>query len=155
MGYSYGRNSRGNMALSCDGCGTCEGVRKRTCPHKVTGYTLTGPRVALNYCPPPAYCGACLAARGGNAKVHAGCTDGAARMQADADAKQATLDAGGLLVMAAFGSWQDTVPAGMVGVKFTGRAGDSWGLVAEGDYDPGKRPALSDYPGAADWTDHP
>ena len=73
--------------------------------------------------------------------------DGAARMQADADAKQATLDAGGLLVMAAFGSWQDTVPAGMVGVKFTGRNGDSWGLVAEGDYDPGKRPGASGLPG--------
>ena len=36
MGYCYGRNAHGNMALACDNCGTVGGVRKRTCPHKVT-----------------------------------------------------------------------------------------------------------------------
>ena len=58
MGYSYGRNARGNMSLACDVCGSCEGARKRTCPYKVRGDSLrTVPaptRYELPWCPAPA-----------------------------------------------------------------------------------------------------
>jgi hypothetical protein len=156
MGYSYGRNGRGNMVLSCDGCGDLGGVRKRTCPYEVLTDSSRGPRARLRYCYPPALCGGCYSACGGLRGVHgARCRDGAASSQEEYDARQAKLDAGELMVMAAWGDWQKGVPDGLVGVVFRGADQEAWRLVPEAAYEPGARPWLSDYPGAAGWEEHP
>ena len=155
MGYSYGRNARGNWVLSCDGCGTVGDVRKRTCPHKVTGDSLRGPRYAMSYCPAPALCAGCFKREGGTRGLHARCAEPARKSQAEYDAKQARIDAGELFVLAAWGDWQAGVPGGMCGVKFGGRDGEAWHLVPAGDYHPGKLPGLSDYPQAQPWAEHP
>jgi hypothetical protein len=153
MGYSYGRNARGNWVLSCDGCGDLGGVRKRTCPHKVLGdshRTMDGKRHALPYCPPPALCGACFRRHGGTARIHAQCADGAAQSQARYDETERQLDAGELLVTSA--SMVDGHP-GMVRVMFAGRyhpgAGEARREAARVMpaelYDFHARPRLSDY----------
>lgn len=56
MGYSYGRNEKGNYVLSCDSCGNIGGVLKRKCPH--------------NYCPAPALCPSCWIERRGELKAY-------------------------------------------------------------------------------------
>ena len=118
MGYGYGRNASGREALACDGCGTVGGVRKRTCPHKVLGDTSrSATRYALAYCPAPALCAACWERHGKNA-VHDQCKAGAAASQREADASQARLDAGELVLVAGYGSWDDRVPDGCSGALF-------------------------------------
>lgn len=152
MGYSYGRNAAGNMVLACDGCGVAGGVRKRSCVHYVSDAADTrgGPRRRLAYCQPPALCDACMGTHGPAAVLHAKCADGAAYFQAKEDAKQAALDRGDACVSAAWGDWADGVPAGMARVAFRGYSGVTYRLIPAGEYDPGARPFLSDYPGALD-----
>lgn len=119
MGYSYSRTPAGVMALDCDYCGKPGGVRKRTCPYKVTSdNSRSGERYALPYCRPPAACRPCW--KTNKATAHADCKDGAAQMQAQYDATQARLDAGELLAIAARCG---DAPAGMVRVTFVGAGG--------------------------------
>lgn len=119
MGYCYTKGG----ALVCDACGESGGVRRRTCPHRVSG---------LPYCPAPALCRDCYARE--RATLHAGCREGAARAQARDDTRAAVLAGGGLLVKAAWGDWHPTVPAGEVGVLFEGRDRRAWGLVSSHEY---------------------
>lgn len=143
MGYS--RDARTGR-LCCDGCGTTGGVRKRTCPYKVTCDSLRGQRSTVAYCPPPALCPACYEKEGGLRGVHPeGCKTGAAVMQAEADAVEAGLTAGESFVVSAFGDWHEDVPAGLVMVVFRGRSGESRVLVEKDEYDPRVKPRLSDY----------
>lgn len=156
MGYSYGYTETGRQALACDQCGTVGGVRKRKCPYMVLTDSSRGPRVKIHYCYPPALCGGCYKAAGGLRGVHGQqCADGAAQSQAEDDANQAKLDAGDLIVLAAWGDWQDKVPEGKTGVLF-GAYGktDTYRLVAAGDYNPRTKGFLSDYPDAIEWEDH-
>jgi hypothetical protein len=152
MGYCYGRNATGRMALACDRCGNVGGVRKRTCPHKVLTDSSRGPRATLAYCTPSALCGGCFHEIGGSRVLHRDCKDAAAASQAEYDANQARLDAGELTVLAAWGDWHETVPAGMAGVLFGGRDGQRAVLVPAADYQPGTRPWLSDYRDPDPWT---
>jgi hypothetical protein len=145
MGYSYERSSG---RLCCDNCGGTQGVRTRTCPHKVLGSSLRGPRYALPYCSPPAYCSACFKAKGGTKGVHATCAEGAAHYQAKDDAEEAALDAGDSLVICAFGTGREGAPAGYCKVIFKGRAGETAVFVPEESYDFQAKPKLSDYPEA-------
>lgn len=92
MGYSYGRNARGNWVLACDGCGGLGGVRKRLCPHRVLMSAQHGPRGWLRWCPAPALCAACFRREGGTAGIHEGCAQAAADCQAEQDREQARLD---------------------------------------------------------------
>lgn len=80
MGYCYSGNK-----LVCDGCGGTGGVRKRTCPCKVTFRNRDGSTGSLPYCSPPALCSGCLKRLGGSAKIHAECAEGAARSQKEHD----------------------------------------------------------------------
>ena len=117
MGYCY--DSRGRLA--CDSCGNSGGVRKRTCPHKVTSSNHrwpNGQRGAISYCYPSALCDDCFKNHGGNRKVHANCKAGAAARQAEYDAEQARLDRGDHLVVSRYGSWHEAVPEGMVGACY-------------------------------------
>lgn len=161
MGYSYGRDAAGNSGLACDGCGAIVGTRKRVCPYTVTGSSLRTPHgrrpAPLPYCPAPAYCPGCYAARGGLRGVHGeSCRDGAASMQAADDAQELMLDAGELLVTSAVGSYPGSgIPEGMVSVTFSGRydaatrnVPEVTRLVPAPDYDWRARPRLSDYPAA-------
>jgi hypothetical protein len=145
MGYSY-ESSSGR--LCCDNCGGTQGVRKRTCPHKVLGSSLHGPRYALPYCSPPAYCSACFKARGGSKAIHGGCAEGAAAAQAKADAIEAALDAGELLVRSAQGDRAEGVPAGQCRVIFEGRGTEATVFIPQESYDPQAKKKLSDYPEA-------
>lgn len=145
MGFCY--DIRGRMC--CDRCGLSGGVRKRTCKYKVLSDSLYGPRQSLPYCPPPALCSACYRALGG-IRIHDGCKEPAAASQADADAIEAVLDSGDLLSTTAFGDWHNEVPAGMVGLRFTGRTQHSvWRLARSEDY-PNRRVALSEID-TVDW----
>lgn len=138
MGYSYGRTASGRSALSCDNCGGVGDTRKRVCPHKVlcSSHRIGGQRHALPYCPAPAVCSACWKTLGGNAVLHGEkCREGAAASQALSDAEQALIDAGAALRRAAWGDWQGPVPKGMVGVLFSGPAGDEAHLVTKAAYD--------------------
>lgn len=149
MGYCYSRTG----GLACDKCGAAGGVRKRCCAYTVLCDSLRGARQRLDYCPAPALCSACYKQAGGLRGVHGeACRDGAAASQAKYDAIEARLDAGESFVIAGYGRG---VPAGMAGVGFRSRAGDSWRLIPEADYDPQAKPALSDYPDAQPWPDHP
>lgn len=126
MGYSYDSLGR----LACDGCGKTGGVRRRPCPYKVRdecGHTL-------NYCPASAYCAECHAAR--KATRHADCKAGAARSQAEYDARRAVLDAGEHVLSSAVGDWADGVPEGYCRVTFRGRGGQSSVyLIPTAEYD--------------------
>lgn len=157
MGYCYEASGSGRGRLCCDRCGNAGGVRKRTCPYKMLGSThrsVDGRRHALPYCYPTALCSPCLTEIGGSKVLHADCRGRAAERQAEADAEQARLDAGELLVGSAFGDWHDRVPTGMVGVLFFGENGDQVDvLVPDHRYHPGKRPWLSDYPEAVPWKE--
>ena len=148
MGYSYGQTASGRWALSCDGCGKVGGVRKRTCPHKVVyaeGYSLP-------YCPPPALCNACYTKH--KATLHKDCAAGAATCNARETARAAALTSGALEVRTAWGDWHETVPKGFVGVRFVGTGGTTtFRLVPAGEYEPGVRRYLHDYPNAQPWAD--
>src|SRR6266403_1958107 len=63
--------------------------------------------------------------------------------QAEADAIEAALDAGESFSVDAWGDWEETVPTGMVGLKFVGpgRAGATYRLMPAADY-PNRRVAL-------------
>jgi hypothetical protein len=152
MGYSYeARTGR----LCCDRCGKPGGVRKRSCPYKVLGHSLNGPRHTLPYCMPLALCGGCYTAMGGQNGVHGDkCRQAAAASQAEDDAIEAALDAGESFSVAAWGDWETSVPAGQVGLKFVGRDGVKWRLVPEADY-PHQRLALSAAAGSTEWEGHP
>lgn len=152
MGYSYDMNNR----LCCDGCSRSGGVRKRKCPHMVLTDSSRGPRIEIHYCYPPALCDDCYRSRGGLRGVHGQhCADGAAASQAEYDADQAKLDAGDLMVLAAWGDWQDKVPEGMVGVKFGAYGQTSaYRLAWAESYQPRAMRFLSDYPDAIEWHDH-
>ncbi|QSM01191.1 hypothetical protein SEA_NANOSMITE_167 [Mycobacterium phage Nanosmite] len=146
MGYSFDYAGR----LACDGCGktSADGVRvmRRRCPHKVLSDTLRcARRIAMDYCPAPALCGDCYRSHGGK-KLHDVCAEPAKAAQAEYDAIEAALDAGEMFVIAAYGSWHDNVPAGKVGVLFSGRDGQTQRLVDEHAYGSrGKNPKLSDF----------
>jgi hypothetical protein len=147
MGYSYDGSSG---RLCCDNCGGTQGVRKRTCPHKVLGSSHRSPggRYALPYCSPPAYCSACFKDRGGSKGVHATCAEGAALYQAKADAEEAALDAGEKLVAYGIGRGDD-IPEGYVKVGFQGKNGEKTEVfIPNESYDPGTKNKLSDYPEA-------
>lgn len=155
MGYSYGYTDSGRMALSCDNCGNVGGVRKRTCPHKVTIDSSRGPRHALSYCYPPAVCQPCYKTLGGLRGIHGqDCADGAAKSQAGYDAKQAKLDAGDLMVLAAWGDWKAGVPEGKTLVLFGHGHVFEHRLVPDDSYHPNTKPFLSDYPDATPWENH-
>jgi hypothetical protein len=80
--------------------------------------------------------------------------DGAAKSQAEYDATEARLEAGDLIVLAAWGDWQAKVPEGMCGVMF-GKTGVAvYRLVPDGSYQPRAKGFLSDYPEATAWEDH-
>ncbi|MFI7608469.1 hypothetical protein ACIBTV_25415 [Micromonospora sp. NPDC049366] len=157
MGYSYGRTPAGRQGLACDKCGKVGGVRKRKCPYTVTGDNSRSPdgkRHALPYCPAPAVCPECWTKL--KPTAHAECKEGAARRQAEEDAKQARLDSGDLIVLSAVGDWHEGVPTGMVRVTFGGPAwsGHRDFLMPKDVY---KNDGwLSDYPQAvpADACDH-
>lgn len=139
MGYGY--SSTG--ALCCDNCGNPGGVRKRKCTEKVLGDSLHGSRVSMHYCYPPALCGPCLKALGGQSALHKNCKEAAAKAQADYDEIERQLDAGESFPVAAWGSWQANVPDGQVGVKYRSRNGESYVLMGAADYDRHPRPVLS------------
>lgn len=149
MGYSTDMRGR----LCCDNCGTSGGVRKRTCPHKVTSDSLRGARSALPYCYPPAVCAPCFTKLGGNRQLHARCKEGAAESQRQYDEIEAQLEAGESLSTTAWGDWHEKVPEGMVGLVFHGRAGKEYRVIAKADY-PGRSVALSTSP-TRPWVDHP
>lgn len=149
MGYTIDNRGR----LCCDHCGQAGGVRRRTCPYKVLTDSSRAPRTLLAYCKAPALCGPCLKDLGGMTGIHKGCAAEAESSQAEFDAIEARLEAGGSYVQAAWGR-ATGVPAGMAGVVFSGRTGKTWVLVPEGDYDAGRKPWLSDYPQAETWADH-
>jgi len=96
-------------------------------------------------------CAACFARHGGSKGIHKDCAEGARRSQEKYDAVERDLAAGESFVIAAWGDWHETVPEGMTGVLFKGRAGEVARLVPAGDYEPGPRPRLADYPGAVPW----
>lgn len=135
----------------CDGCGAVRGVRKRKCPYLVLGDSLRSPsRFKMHYCSPPRYCAMCYSAAGGLRGVHGEqCREGAALSQAEYDARQVRLDAGDWHVVSASGDWRPDVPAGQVRVTFWTAGGPARGertlLVPESEYNPTRRPWLSDY----------
>ncbi len=122
MGYGYGYGARGRLVLACDSCGKTGGVRKRTCPYKVTGTSLRSPtrtRWSLPYCPAPALCADCYKNHGGLRGVHGdSCKNGAAAYQARYDAEQARLESGDSQVTTRYGSWAEGVPDGHVKVVY-------------------------------------
>lgn len=143
MGYCYTHSG----ALVCDGCGAAGGVRKRTCPHRVT-YPLDG--YSLPYCYPSALCPACYKAH--KATLHATCAEGAATSNAEHAATAARVRAGDALVKAAWGDWHAAVPAGLVGVCFrTQGATPEYRLVPATSYQGGGG-FLSDYADAQPWA---
>jgi hypothetical protein len=148
MGYGY--EAHGSRRLVCDNCGHAGGVRKRKCPYKVThdGH-------ALHYCYPPALCGDCYKKLGGLRGVHGEeCHQGAANSQAQEDAKQAKLDAGDMRPTCAWGSWQENVPEGMVGVLYEGRDCKAFYLLPKQAYE--SRPWFSEVGHIAEsWENHP
>ena len=148
MGYRYDKAGH----LCCDRCGKSAGVRKRTCPYKVLGHSLDGPRRWLPYCPPLMLCGFCYTAMG-QRLMHRECRAPAAVSQAEDDEIERQLDAGASLSVDAYGDWEPTVPKGMVGLKFVSRSGVSYRLMPEGDY-PNQLVALSAVR-TEPWTDHP
>ena len=129
-------------------------VRRRTCRTPCCPIRCAAPGPGWPGASRPRTAARALKARGGTRAVHATCEAAAAADQAESDAIEAGLDAGEAYVLAAWGDWQASVPAGLVGVKFGSRAGESWHLVPAADYegDPGR---LSDYPAATPWTGHP
>ena len=143
MGYGYGKNSRGVRSLACDGCGTCDDVKLRSCTYTVltaSKGTIDGQRARRGYCKPSALCAECLAAAGGDEGLHADCRAGARAAQAKADAVEALLDAGELLVVSATNMGPDWVK-----VTFRGRNGQRTDLVRTSEYDPVLRPSFSQY----------
>lgn len=152
MGYCYSRTG----GLVCGGCGQ-PGARKRRCAYTVLCDSIRGARQRLDYCSPPALCSRCYKAAGGLRGVHGqACKDGAAASQAAADSVESRLDDGEAFVIVAFGAGDRGVPAGLVGVGFRSRAGESWRLVPEDDYaDRAEYAALADFPGARPWPGHP
>lgn len=113
MGYCYDWKNR----LCCDSCGASGGVRKRKCPRKVlTDSHRSATRHELNYCYPAALCATCY--QGEKATLHANCAEGAAKSQAEYDAKQARLDAGEHLLISGRGDWAEGVPAGYCEATF-------------------------------------
>lgn len=151
MGYSYDFRGR----LACDGCGATGKTRRRKCPHTVLGDSLRGPRFRLPYCPAPALCPECYAKHGPSKKLHEGCAEGARKSQAEADAIEAQLDAGVMFNTAAWGDWHETVPAGMVGVVFRGRAGEQWSLIPADRYHARRTTTAEVADVAQEWLDHP
>lgn len=137
MGYEYGRSASGRMTLSCDGCGTVGGVRKRTCPFKVfsSGLRSGGVRQGVSYCYPPALCAVCFKGEGGSKGIHVNCDAGARVSQARDDEERRRLEAGESHVTSAFGSWHETVPSGFAGVVFAGLDGNEVNvLIAVEEY---------------------
>lgn len=150
MGHSYDKQGR----LCCDGCGNSGGVRARKCRYLISrdGYKLP-------YCYPPDLCAACFKKHGGTRGIHGDkCKEGAARMQAQEDARQARLQAGEWEVRSAFGSggalisgWPE-VPEDYTGVVFRNAKGEEVNaLVPRDSYNPGTKRYLSDYPEAQRW----
>ncbi|QBP33372.1 hypothetical protein SEA_BRUTONGASTER_158 [Gordonia phage BrutonGaster] len=149
MGYSFDYSGK----LCCDNCGQSGGVRRRKCKYKVT--LRNGGQ--LHYCPPPAYCAACYKLRGGLNGVHDDrCREGAEQSQAREDRRNALLDEGKHLVGAAWGSWDDRVPDGMVGVVFQNGASERWVLVDADAYrQRDDFTTLEDnFPDAVEWKNH-
>lgn len=154
MGYSYSRTG----SLCCDKCGTTGGVRKRTCPHKVT-YPQDGPGRSLPYCPAPALCRPCWVELGGTRTLHAQCKEPARRATEENQRIADRIAGGDLQVMSANGSG---VPAGMVGVTFAPNRTDRWHektyrLIDRDTYraqhaTPGPT-FLSDFPNAQPWPE--
>lgn len=136
MGYCY--EAHGSRRLVCDKCGLAGGVRKRKCAYKVIGDSHrvpSGNRPVMHYCQPPALCGLCYKQLGGLRGVHGErCRKGAAASQAEADAKQAQIDAGEMFVNAAWGQWMGTVPEGKVGLFYSGKDGDVYFLAPSERY---------------------
>ncbi|SUA03097.1 Uncharacterised protein [Mycolicibacterium fortuitum] len=143
----------GRGRLVCDKCGQSGDTQERTCPYTVLGNSLNGPRVALPYCIAPALCEDCYDAAGGRDGIHGDrCRDGAAASQAEADQIEAQLDAGESFAVDAVGDWDATVPTGMVGVTFVGRAGNTYRLIPAAAY-PNRRVALSEMESMR-WTNY-
>lgn len=160
MGYGYeqryDRRGRRYLVLACDKCGDAGGVRKRTCTARVLTDSLRSVRAWLPYCSPPALCKPCHQKL--KATLHESCARGAAMAQADYDTTERLLDSGESLVVAAWGDWHATVPAGFVGVCFRGMSGESYRLVTVEEYDArrhGGRVAekLSAFVNALPWRD--
>lgn len=81
--------------------------------------------------------------------MHATCAEGAAYYQAKADAEEAALQAGDLLVTSAQGDRAPGVPEGYAKVTFHGKDGaESVVLIPRESYNPQVKPKLSDYPEA-------
>lgn len=144
MGYSYcARTGR----LDCDGCGAATGTtRKRTCPYRVE-YAEGG---SLPYCQPAALCSTCYIKH--KPTLHARCKDGAAEANRRELTRAARLTAGDYERRTAWGDWHETVPAGLIGLRFVNRAGhEEYRLV-----DAGRDRAnwLSEYGDAQPWEHH-
>ena len=140
MGYCYAiRNGR--HILACDSCGTAGNVRKRRCIY--------------GWCQPPALCGPCYATL--KPTLHGdACRISAEQYQAEKDAEQAILDGGDAISRTGWGSWHDAVPDGYVGRRFEYGDGTSAYRLIPADIDNDRTSkALSDYPEAIDWTNHP
>lgn len=150
MGYSYGVNPEtGRMALACDSCGRVGQVRRRPCPHLVVDEY--GQR--LPYCPAPALCPSCYAAR--RATLHAACAEPARRSSAEYAARRGRIAAGDLPVCAAFGD-APGVPEGWTLVLFglaQPLAGEHWRIVPSAEYRPDG--FLSDHPRAEETSARP
>jgi hypothetical protein len=143
MTYNTDRAGR----LICQRCNRSGGgTRKRFCPHRVLGPSLRTngrDRKSLPYCPSLVLCGDCVTTLGGPTAMHERCRTEAAQAQAQADAIERRLDAGESLSVDAYGDGVLGVPKGMVGVKFIGRGGITYRLMAEADYPNGEMIALS------------
>jgi len=117
--------------LSCDGCGTIGGVRKRKCVFMVT--YIDGSR--LHYCQAPALCSECFAREGGARGVHARCEEGAAASQRNYDLERQRLEVGDARIASRFGSWHDLVPVGLVGAIYRDRQGQETYVLVAADSD--------------------
>jgi hypothetical protein len=129
----------------CDVCGSTAGTRTRTCPHRVDG---------VPYCKPPALCPDCLRRVGGSRVLHAGCAEPARQSRVAAAERRARLADGESFVASAIGGPDRRggrdIPAGMVLVTFRGAGVETTRIIPAGDYDPKRKPALSDYPASLD-----
>lgn len=140
MGYLYSRSG----GLVCDSCGDSKGVRKRKCPHTVSG---------LPYCSPPALCSDCYKQEGG-IRIHDKCKEPAAASQREDDEIAAQLAAGAFQRSTAWGDWRANVPEGLVGVKFVGSGGnEEYYLLPDETYNAHR--FLHEYSDAVPWENPP
>jgi hypothetical protein len=146
MGYCYERGPSGRHILCCDSCGHAGGVRKRTCPFKVT--TPEGHK--LPYCYPSALCSECYTKH--KATLHKDCEAAAARSQLEYDEEKRMLEAGESKSKVGFGSWHELVPDGMVGRGFQAKDGTMTYVLLPSELDQTRGNWLSAYPEAEPWT---